>query len=317
MNVAQELRNASSPLFTFELLPPIKGHHIEELYRATEPLLKYQPSYINVTYHQEEAVYKKRPDGLLEKQMVQKRPGTVAIASALHNKFDITVVPHVICGGFSVQETEEALIDLNFLGINNLLALRGDPPKGKRLFIPKENGHAHTSDLVEQIAAMNKGEFTDRDIKSPFKTNFSVGVAGYPEKHFEAPNMEYDLYYLKKKIEAGAEYIVTQMFFDNQKYFDFVKRCRAVGIDVPIVPGLKPISRIKDMQLLPQTFNIDIPQDLVKEIAACKNNAAARQAGVEWAVMQSKELKTFGVPALHYYSLGESDNIAKIVEAVF
>jgi methylenetetrahydrofolate reductase (NADPH) len=317
MNVAQELRNAVNPLFTFELLPPLKGHHIDELYKATEPLLKYQPAYINVTYHQEEAVYKKRPDGLLEKQMVQKRPGTVAIASALHNKYNITVVPHVICGGFSMQETEEALIDLNFLGINNLLALRGDPPKGKRIFVPKDGGHANTTDLVKQIAAMNKGKFIDKDIDSPFKTNFSVGVAGYPEKHFEAPNLESDLLYLKKKIDAGAEYIVTQMFFDNQKYFDFVKRCRAIGIDVPIVPGLKPISRIKDMQLLPRTFNIDIPQDLVKEIADCKNNAAARQAGVEWAIMQSKQLKEFGVPALHYYSLGESDNIAKIVESVF
>lgn len=317
MNVAQELKNASTPLFTFELLPPLKGHHIDELYRATEPLLKYEPSYINITYHQEEVVYKKRPDGLLEKQMVQKRPGTVAIASALHNKFNITVVPHVICGGFTAAETEEALIDLNFLGINNLLALRGDPPKGKRLFKPKPGGHAHTTELVKQITDMNSGVFLDHEIIKPFNTTFSIGVAGYPEKHFEAPNTEFDLYYLKKKIEAGAEYIVTQMFFDNRKYFDFVKLCRAAGITVPIVPGIKPVNRKKDLDLLPQTFNIDIPQDLVKEIKACDTNAKAREAGVEWAVMQSKNLKEFGVPALHYYSLGESDNIEKIAEAVF
>jgi methylenetetrahydrofolate reductase (NADPH) len=262
-------------------------------------------------------MYKKRPDGLMEKSMVQKRPGTVAVAAALNNRFNITVVPHLICGGFTKQETEEALIDLHFLGIHNLLALRGDPPRGYRMFKAKEGGHAHTSELLEQISDMNQGHFLDDDIQNPFTTNFSAGAAGYPEKHIEAPNMESDLYYLKKKVDAGAEYIVTQMFFDNEKYFRFVEQCRKMDINVPIVPGLKPISRISDIKLLPQTFNIDIPQDLVKEIETCQTNAQAVEAGIEWAVMQSKGLKEFGVPALHYYSLGVSDNIAKIVKAVF
>lgn len=316
MNIAKTLKETKSPLFTFELLPPLKGHPIDELFHAAEPLMEFSPSYINVTYHQQEVVFKKRADGFHERRMVQKRPGTVAIAAALKSRFDITVVPHVICGGFTARETEEALIDLHFLGIHNLLALRGDPPRGKRLFVPKEGGHAHTSDLLEQISAMNDGRFLDDDIQNPFKTKFSAGVAGYPEKHIEAPNMQSDLFYLKKKVDTGAEYIVTQMFFDNSKYFDFVKQCREIGIDVPIVPGLKPISRIKDMELLPQTFNIDIPQDLVTTISKCKTNKQARAAGVEWAIMQSKALKAAGVPALHYYSLGESDNIAEIVKAV-
>lgn len=315
--IVDKLKNAKKPLFTFELLPPLKGQFINEIYNAIDPLIEFNPSYINITYHQEEIVYKKRKDGLLEKSTVRKRPGTVAISAAIKYRYNITVVPHIICGGFSKEETENGLIDLNFLGIHNILALRGDPPKGQRLFMPEDNGHEHTLDLIMQIMDMNKGRYLDEDLENAEPTYFSVGIAGYPEKHFEAPNMDSDMFFLKKKIEAGAEYIVTQMFFDNQKYFDFVTACRQAGIDVPIVPGLKPISTLNDLRVLPQTFYIDIPQDLVKEVSKCKNNAEARQVGVEWCTKQSKELMKFGVPGLHYYTLGQSDNIKKIATAVF
>ncbi|MEA2043307.1 MAG: methylenetetrahydrofolate reductase [NAD(P)H] [Bacteroidota bacterium] len=317
MTIAEKLKNTKSPLFTFELLPPLKGHHIDELYAAIDPLVEFNPAYINITYHQEEVVFRKNTAGVLEKRKIRKRPGTAAISAALQNKYGITVIPHIICGGFSAEETEEALIDLSFLKINNLLALRGDPPKGKHIFKPVEGGHRHTNELVKQIMAMNNGKYLDDKYTGDFSTNFSVGVAGYPEKHFESPNMKSDINHLKMKVDAGADYIVTQMFFDNQKYFEFVELCRAAGITVPIVPGIKPINRKRDMRVLPQTFYIDIPQELVDEIDRCKTDAQARQAGVEWAVKQSKELKSFGVPALHYYTLGQSDNIRKIAGTVF
>ena len=317
MTVAEKLRKAKTPLFTFELLPPLKGHNIDELYQAIEPLIEFNPSYINVTYHQEEVVYKNQPDGTILKEKVRKRPGTAAISAAIQNKFGITVIPHVICGGFTAHETEESLIDLSFLKIDNLLALRGDPPKGRRIFTPEKGGHRNTNELINQIMNLNNGHYLDDSLKNPFKTNFSVGVAGYPEKHFEAPNMESDIKYLKMKVDAGAEYIVTQMFFDNNKYFDFVELCRKNRIDVPIVPGIKPINRIQDIKVLPQTFHIDIPQKLVDSILSCENNKDARQTGVEWTIKQSEELKEFGVPALHYYTLGQSDNIRKIAKAIF
>lgn len=318
MKVIDHIKNAKRTLFSFELLPPLKGHNINGIYRTIDPLLPFGPSFINVTYHQEEVVYKKHKSGLLEKKTVRKRPGTVAISAAIKYKYPtVDVVPHLICGGFSKEDTEYALIDFHFLGINNILALRGDPPKTLRVFVPETNGHAHASELVRQIIQMNKGRYLDDDLQNTTATDFCVGVAGYPEKHIESPNFTSDLKYLKMKIEAGAEYIITQMFFDNQKYFDFVKRCREEGITVPIIPGLKPITTLRDIQTLPQVFNIDIPEDLVAEIRKCQTNEDAFQAGVEWTTNQSKELIRFGVPVLHYFTIGISENIRQIVKAVF
>ncbi len=317
MKVADKLKKPKETYFSFELLPPLKGRDINDIYNSIDPLIEFDPLNINVTYHQQESVYRKNAEGQFERRIIRKRPGTVAIAAAIQNKYNITVVPHIICGGFTREETEDVLIDLHFLGMNNLLILRGDPQKGQRSFIPEKGGHAHTVDLVKQIMDMNKGQYLDPDIKEPTKTDFSVGVAGYPEKHFEAPNMDTDMRFIKAKIEAGAEYIVTQMFFDNEKFFNYVEKCRRAGIDVPIVPGLKPITSLKDIELLPRVFHIDIPDELVSAVANCKNNAEAKEVGVEWAITQSKELKEKGAPAIHYYTIGISDNIRKIAKAVF
>jgi methylenetetrahydrofolate reductase (NADPH) len=317
MKVIDKIKKAKKTLFTFELLPPLKGHTIEEIYDAIDPLIQFDPAYINITYHQQEVQYKKRPDGLMEQRVIRKRPGTVAIAAAIQNKYKITVVPHVICGGFTKEETEDALIDLHFLGINNLLVLRGDPERGKRKFIPVKGGHTYSSELIEQIMKLNQGKYLHDEMEDAMPTDFSVGVAGYPEKHIEAPNMETDLEYLKLKIDKGAEYIVTQMFFDNRKFFDFVEKCRSKGINVPIIPGIKPVSTLNDSSLLPQTFNIDLPNELICEIKKCKTHAEVRQLGVEWAIMQSNELVRNGVPGIHYYTLDQSDNIEKIARAVF
>jgi len=310
------INRSKKALFTFELLPPLKGHTIEEIYGAIDPLVEYAPAYINVTYHQQETVYFERPDGLIEKRIVRKRPGTVAIAAAILYRYQIPVVPHLICGGFSQEETEDALIDLHFLGINNVLVLRGDPHKGQRRFKAEPGGHSHASQLVQQVVRMNSGKYLhDLDDASP--TDFCIGVAGYPEKHLEAANLEQDLIYLKQKVEAGAEYIVTQMFFDNEKFFAFEEACRRQGISVPIMPGIKPISALGDLHLLPQTFAVDLPEELVKEIKKCKTTKQVRQVGVEWSIMQSKALVARGVPGVHYYTLGQSDNIQKIAKAVF
>ena len=317
MNIAEKLRNAKSPLFTFELLPPLKGKGIDAIYKAVDNLLDFNPSYINITSHAADTVYKTKPDGTIERRVVRKRPSSVATAAAIHFKYGIDVVPHIICSGLNREETENLLIDLDLLDIDNLFVLRGDPQKGSRVFMPKEDGHRHTTDLMQQINAMNSGRYLDETLKTPKPTHFSMGVACYPEKHLEAQNMETDLFYLKEKVSLGAEYAVTQMFFDNQKYFDFVKLCRSNGIDIPIVPGIKPISTLNDINVLPQTFNIDLPQDLVNRIKSCKSNAEAREAGVEWTITQAKQLMEFGVPSLHFYTLGESDNIRKICEAVY
>jgi methylenetetrahydrofolate reductase (NADPH) len=317
MKTIERIRNTKETLFSFELLPPIKGHSIERLYDAIDPLMPFNPLNINITYHQQEVVYKTLDHHLVEKKVVRKRPGTVAISAAISHKYKIPVVPHLICGGFTREDTEDALIDLHFLGMNNLLVLRGDPPRGEKRFIPEPDGNAHATDLVKQIMNMNKGIYLEEELKNATPTDFSVGVAGYPEKHFEAPNMETDLHYLKMKVDAGADYIVTQMFFDNRKYFDFVKACRDIGITVPIIPGIKPITYLNDLNLLPQTFSVDIPQDLVCEVKKCETNAAARQIGVEWTVEQSKELKAAGVPVIHYYTIGVSDNIQQIASHVF
>jgi methylenetetrahydrofolate reductase (NADPH) len=317
MSVIEKIKNAKSPLFTFELLPPLKGHSIEKIYSSIEGLLEFEPAYINFTSHRNETIYKEKADGTLERKVARIRPGTIALAAAVKYKYNITVVPHVLCGGFTKEETENVLIEMNFLGIHDVLALRGDPVKGTRMFIPEKEGHKNTTELVEQIANLNKGKYLESSLENGAPTSFCIGVAGYPEKHFEAPNLETDMEFLKKKVDAGASYIVTQMFFDNEKFYRFRDKCREMGIDVPVIPGIKPISALNDIRLLPQTFHIDLPQDLFKAISACKDDKEAREAGVEWAIMQSRDLIKNGVPGIHFYTLGRSDNIAKIVKASY
>ncbi len=277
--------------------------------------MEYEPAYINFTSHRNEVVLKERPDGLIEKRTVRKRPGTVALAAAVRYKYNVTVVPHVLCGGFTKEETENVLIDMHFLGINDVLALRGDPPKGSRSFVPEENGHRYSSELIKQIADMNNGSYLDDVDSTP--TSFCIGVAAYPEKHIEAANIKADLKRLKEKVDAGGDYIVTQMFFDNNKYYDFVKMVREIGIDVPVIPGIKPVAALNDINLLPQTFNIDLPDELVKELSKCKTNEQAHEVGIEWTTMQSKDLLKNKVPGIHYYTLGASDNISRIVRASY
>jgi methylenetetrahydrofolate reductase (NADPH) len=316
MTVKEILATARSQLFTFELLPPLKGHSLERIYTAIDRLIEFAPAYINFTSHRNEVIYKERPDGLVEKHTIRKRPGTIALAAAVRYKYNITVVPHMLVGGFTKQETENALIEINFLGIDDVLALRGDPPRGSRMFIPEQGGHRYASELVQQIVNMNNGVYID-EVEETTPTRFCVGVAGYPEKHIESPNMNLDLEMLKKKVDTGAEYIVTQMFFDNSKFFSFVDRCREIGITVPIIPGLKPIVYLNDMKMLPQTFNIDLPEDLMRELSKCKTNKDAWQVGVDWAIMQSRDLLSRNVPGIHYYTLGLSDNICRIVKASY
>lgn len=316
-SVTEKLATATKTLFSFEILPPLKGQHFEHIQQAVEPLMKFDPAFVNVTYHQEEFEYQALPNGLLKKKTVRKRPGTVGIAAALMYRYHANVVPHIICGGFTREETENALIDLHFLGVKNLLAIRGDAQASMKYFQAEPEGHSNAIDLVKQINALNKGQYLDEEMLNSTPTDFCIGVAGYPEKHAESPNQQNDLQHLKEKVDAGAAYIVTQMFFDNQKYFDFVKRCRAVGITVPIIPGLKPVSVRSHLQKLPQTFHIDLPEALVKELQKCTDNKAVRQLGVEWAIAQSKELIAYDVPVIHYYTMGRSDNILKIAEAVF
>ncbi|MDA3885583.1 MAG: methylenetetrahydrofolate reductase [NAD(P)H] [Candidatus Delongbacteria bacterium] len=304
------------PLFTFELLPPVKGHSIEKLYKSIDPLIEFDPAYINITYHQAEMMQVEQNDGSLTNRLVRKRPGTVAIAAALQNKYNIPIVSHLICGGTNKDETEDTLIDLNFLGVENILALRGDSKRSAE-FIPEKNGYTNASELVEQIVKMNNGEYLTKGVFDMLQTDFCIGVAGYPEIHKEAVDMQSDLEFLKMKVEKGADYIVTQMFFDNKDYFNFVKACRDIGITVPIIPGIKPISAMNDINLLEPTFKIHLPENLVSEVKKCKSNREARAVGVEWAIMQSKELAEAGVPGLHYYTLGMSRNIKKIAKAIF
>ncbi len=317
MSVIDQIRKAKGPLFTFELLPPLKGTSLERIYNAIENLIEFEPAYINFTSHRNEVQYSEGPDGVFTKKVLRKRPGTIAMAAAVKYKYNINVVPHMLCGGFTREETENALIEMNFLGIDDVLALRGDPPKGSRLFIPEPGGHTYTSDLVEQITDMNSGNYLDGKVGRDAKTSFCIGVAGYPEKHIEAPNMEDDLINLKRKVDAGAHYIVTQMFFINDKFHAFVKACRDIGITVPIIPGIKPVTALNDIKLLPQTFNIDLPGDLVKELNKCKSDDEAREVGIEWGIMQSKDLLKSGAPGIHYYTLGRSDNVARIVEGAY
>jgi len=304
-------------LISFEVLPPLKGGSMQAIFDTLDPLMEFKPPFIDVTYHREEFLYKKRPSGYYEKISIRKRPGTVGICASLMHRYGADAVPHLICGGFSREETENALIDLNFLDIKNVLALRGDARKFDGKFIPHPEGHNYAVDLVKQVTDMNNGKYLDPNIENGLKTDFCIGVAGYPEKHFESPNKEIDLEHTKAKIDAGANYIVTQMFFDNQKYFDYVDACRAAGINVPIVPGLKPITKAYQLNSLPRLFYIDMPDDLVKEIVKANSKDAIKEIGIEWCIAQSKELKERGVPCLHYYTMGDSDTIRRIVEAVY
>ena len=314
MKITEHIQQAKDTLISFEVLPPLKGKTIVSLYDHLDPLMEFKPSWINVTYHRSETMFKKKGDGTFEKVEVRKRPGTVGICAAIMNHYQVDAVPHIICGGFTKRETEDALIDLDFLGIDNVLALRGDAAKNEASFEPEPEGNHYAIDLLQQINNMNNGIYLDDDIKNGGKTKFCIGVAGYPEKHFEAPNLDIDLQKLKEKVDAGAEYIMTQMFFDNQKFFDFVKSCKAMGINVPIIPGLKPLTNKKQLSVLPRIFHVDIPTDLSNAIMKCKTDADCEQVGTEWLIQQSKELKEFGVPVLHYYTLGKPKVIWNVVK---
>ncbi|MDR3365695.1 MAG: methylenetetrahydrofolate reductase [Prevotellaceae bacterium] len=317
MKVIDAINNASSTLFTFELMPPLKGNSFTEIAETVERLTRYNPAYINITHHRAEVTVRERPDGFFEKQVVRKRAGTVSIAAAIKYKYGVEVVPHLVCGGYSRSEVEDMLIDFNFLGIDNMLALRGDPMPGEKYFAAAKDGYAHAIDLLRQAVDMNSGRYLDAGLKNVAPTNFCVGVAGYPEKHGEAPNFETDLLYLKEKVEAGAAYVVTQIFFDNQKYFDFVAACRKVGVNVPIIPGLKPLSGVRQLSILPQIFHIDLPAALVGEVKRCSTPQEVRDVGVAWCVAQCRELKAAGAPALHFYTMGKADNVEAIVKEVF
>jgi methylenetetrahydrofolate reductase (NADPH) len=306
---------AGKTLFSIEIIPPMKGQHLGELMTHIEPLMEFKPPFIEVTYHREEYV-EKVVDGVAKRIPIRKRPGTLGICASIMQRFQIEAVPHVICGGFTKEETEDFLIDLHYLGIENALLLRGDQEKGETQFVPKPGGHAYANELVEQVAAMNQGILLHEETES-LPTNFCIGVAGYPEKHIDAVSFDQDLRYLKQKVDAGADYIVTQMFFDNAKYFDFVKKCREIGIHVPIIPGLKPLATERQLDILPEIFHLEIPSDFVAEARKCANNAAIKQLGIQWAVQQGKELIQAGVPALHFYTMSKSDSVRAIAEKLF
>lgn len=317
MKVTEHFAKAKGKtLVSFEVLPPLKGGSMQAIFKTLDVLMDFKPPFIDVTYHREEFIYKVRPSGYYEKTAIRKRPGTVGICAAIMHRYKVDAIPHLICGGFSKDETENALIDLNFLGINNVLALRGDARQFEERFIAHDDGHKFALDLVRQIAEMNQGRYLDTDIVNGEKTDFCVGVAGYPEKHFEAPNFATDLKYTKMKVDAGAAYIVTQMFFDNQKYFDYVEACRSAGIDVPIVPGLKPLTKRYQLNSIPRKFFVNMPGDLVDAALKAHDDEAVRQIGIEWCIQQSKELKAAGVPCLHYYTMGDTDTIREIAAAV-
>jgi methylenetetrahydrofolate reductase (NADPH) len=317
MQVIEHLAKAKDTLVSFEVLPPLKGKTIAYIYEHLDPLMEFKPSWINVTYHRSETIIRTNAAGVEEKVDVRKRPGTVGICAAIMNHYNVDAVPHIICGGFSKRETEDALIDLQFLGIDNVLVLRGDAEKGQKTFVPEHNGNKQAIELLKQVVGLNNGIYLDKDIINGSKSNFCMGVSGYPEKHFEAPSMEFDLQKAKEKVDAGAQYIMTQMFFDNKKYFEYVDACRSIGINVPIIPGLKPITNKKQLTILPNIFYVDIPTDLSTAMLAATTDEACEQVGTEWLIQQSKELKAVGVPVLHYYTLGKPKVVKDVVAAVF
>ncbi|MGE7778031.1 methylenetetrahydrofolate reductase [NAD(P)H] [Chitinophaga sp. NPDC101104] len=316
MKVTEHIAQAKDTLISFEILPPLKGKSIDSIWDHLDPLMEFKPAYINVTYHRSEHMFKKRADGSFDKVEIRKRPGTVGICAALMNHYKVDAVPHLICGGFSKEETENALIDLNFLGIDNVLVLRGDAPKNETFFEAHPNGHRYALELLEQVVQMNNGMYLEEDLQGGIKTKFCIGVAGYPEKHFEAPNLQTDMNYLKKKVDGGADYIVTQMFFDNKKFFDFVAKCRENGINVPIIPGLKPLTSKKQLTVLPRIFHVDMPDEFANEVLKCKTDKDVELVGTEWLIQQSKELKAAGIPVLHYYTLGKPKVVQAVVSAI-
>jgi methylenetetrahydrofolate reductase (NADPH) len=316
MKITQHIAEAKSTLFSFELLPPLKGENIQRIHQTVEQLMEFDPAFVDVTYHREEYVYHEVQSGLLQKRTVRKRPGTVGICAAISHKYNLDTVPHIICGGFTKEETENALIDLDFVGVENVLVLRGDPIRSEGRFKAEADGHSYAIDLLNQVADMNRGKYLDPDLKNSNATQFCIGVAGYPEKHFEAPNLASDLRWLKRKVEDGAEYVITQMFFDNAAYFDFVAKCRKQGIDIPILPGLKPLTTKGQLNSLPQNFHVNLPDELVDLVERAKTKEAVKEIGVEWCIRQAKELKDAGVPGLHFYTMGKADPTAQIAKAV-
>lgn len=317
IDIINSAAESKKTLFTFELLPPLKGDGVDGTFSVIDSLMEFSPAYINVTYHREDTKYVDKGGGLLERRVVRRRPGTVGISGAIMKRYGVEVVPHLICGGLSRYDIEDSLIDLDFLGINNVLALRGDNLRGENSFCPNKDGHSYAVDLVRQIGDMNRGVFIDGEVDPCHNSSFCVGVAGYPEKHSEAPNIDNDIQFLKRKVDAGADYIVTQMSFDSGKILSFIDRCRKAGINVPIIPGIKPLSTLKQLTLLPQIFHVDIPEDLVKAVKSCQNSAQIYQVGVEWAIAQGEELKKAGVPVIHFYTMGKSDNMVQIAKKIF
>ena len=317
MKVIDLINSNQKTAFSFEILPPLKGTGIERVYKTIDTLREFDPKYINITTHRSEYVYKELGNGLFQRNRLRRRPGTVAVAAAIQNKYNITVVPHILCSGFSREDTEYVLLDLQFLNITDLLVLRGDKAKHESVFIPEPNGYNHAIELQEQINHFNQGIFVDGSEMKITQTPFSYGVACYPEKHEEAPNMETDLYWLKKKMETGAEYAVTQLFYDNRKYFKFVERARQEGITIPIIPGIKPFKKLSQINMIPKTFKVDLPEELTHEVLKCKNDEEARQVGIDWCIKQCKELVAHGVPSLHFYSVGAEDSIRKVAKEIY
>lgn len=317
MKIIEHIEKRQGTLFSFEILPPLKGVGIQSIFDGIDPLMEFNPSFIDVTYHREDFLLKQRADGSFDRVSTRKRPGTVAICAAIQNKYHIDAVPHIICGGFTRDDTETALIELNFLGIDNVLALRGDARKGDVNFIPENRGNKNALDLIHQVKNMNSGIYLDEELTNATESDFCIGAACYPEKHMDAPNLQSDLKFLKRKVEAGAEFLVTQMFFDNQHYFDFVQKCRDIGINVPIIPGIKPISTKKQLMVLPKIFHIDMPEELVNQVEKCSNNEEVKQVGIEWTTKQCKELMAHDVPVLHFYTMGKAYQTKEICKNIF
>ena len=318
MKVTEHINQAKGKtLFSFEIVPPQKGQNIQELYNNIDPLMEFKPPFIDVTTSREEYVYISKEQGLLEQKMTRMRPGTVGICASLKYKYNVDAIPHVLCGGFTKEETEYVLVDCHYLGLDNVMALRGDAMKHEKYFSPTKGGHQYASELVSQIHDLNQGKYLHEIIESPYNADFCIGVAGYPEKHLESPSLDADLRRLKEKVDAGADYVVTQMFFDNNKYFEFVAKCRAAGITVPIIPGLKPIATKKQLNLIPHRFSIELPDDLIMEVVKAKDNDHVKQIGIEWCTQQSTALVAAGIPVLHYYSMGKAENIKAIAKNVF
>jgi len=316
MKVTEYIQKRKDTIFSFEIIPPLKGKGIEDLCVGIDPLMEFNPPFINVTYHREEYEYKKMGNGLLKKVSIRKRPGTVGICAALMNRYKVDAIPHIICGGFTKEETESALIDLKFLGVDNILALRGDPMKNEAAFVPTEGGNAYALDLISQINEMNNGQYLYEETKNS-PSSFCIGTAGYPEKHFEAMNLSSDLKHLKKKVDAGAEFIVTQLFYDNEKFFDFVSKCRDIGIDVPIIPGIKPITNLRHLSFIPKFFHVNFPEALSNELEKCKNDEEVKQVGIEWTTAQCKELVKADIPVIHFYTMGKGQAVKNIAKEIF